>query len=191
MHRASLVLCLTFAAAGADAATAPSDKDIQKVIKTVITAIQHDKDDLAAKKIAFGPMVQKLLAPEWKDISDADKKELTAGIESIVRGISFVKGREMFAHLDAVLYDKVRMEGDDAHCKATVVVHRNYKKAEVLIDFVLVQDGGAWKVVDTVMLGESTLAGIRESQIEPLLKEGGTGAVLAALREKVAELKKQ
>jgi phospholipid transport system substrate-binding protein len=167
----------------------PSDKDAQKVIKTVITAIQHGKDDLAAKQIAFGPMIQKLMGPEWAQASDADKKELTAGIEAIVRGISFVKGREMFEHLDAVLYDKVRPDGDAAKCKATVVVNRAYKKAEVNIDFVLVQDGGAWKIVDTVMLGESTLAGVRETQIEPLLQKGGVPAVMEALRAKVGELK--
>ena len=49
---------------------------------------------------------------------------------------------------------------------------------------------GAWKVADTTMLGQSTAEGIREDQVEPLLKEGGVSKVLEALRGKVAELKK-
>jgi phospholipid transport system substrate-binding protein len=170
-------------------AAPPSDKDIQKVVKTVITAVQYGKDDLAAKQVAFTPMVTTLMEPEWKTLADADKKELATGIEKIVRGISFPKGRELFAHLDAVLYDKVKVDGDKARVKTTVVVHRNYKKTEVVIDFILIEEAGAWKILDTIMLGQSTLEGIRVDQIEPLLKEGGVPAVMKALRDKVAELK--
>jgi phospholipid transport system substrate-binding protein len=178
-----------FLAAALLAADAPSDKDIQKVVKTVITAVQYGKDDLAAKQVAFSPMAQNLMAPEWATIPDAEKKEIATGLETIVRKISFPKGRDLFAHLDAVLYDKVKMDGDKARVKTTVVVNRAYKKQEVVIDFILQKEGGAWKILDTIMLGQSTLEGIRVDQIEPLLAEGGVPNVLKALRAKVAELK--
>jgi hypothetical protein len=38
------------------------------------------------------------------------------------------------------------------------------------------------------MQGESTLAGIRDEQIKPLLEEGGVAAVKKAMSEKVAEV---
>ena len=127
---------------------------------------------------------------EAQEAERAEQKEIVQGLETIIRKITFVKGREMFEHLDAILYDKVVMEGDKARLKTTVVVHRNYKKAEIIIDFVLAQEGGAWKVLDTIMLGDSTLGGIRDDQVQPLIQKGGVAAVMQALRERVAELNK-
>jgi hypothetical protein len=40
------------------------------------------------------------------------------------------------------------------------------------------------------MLGESTLASLRDEQVKPLFKQGGSAAVMKALRDKVAEVKK-
>ena len=58
----------------------------------------------------------------------------------------------------------------------------------MIIDWVLKKDGSTYKVYDIVMLGESTAEGIREDQIEPLMEEGGTAAVMKALRDKVKEV---
>ena len=71
------------------------------------------------------------------------------------------------------------------------VLHRDLKKSEIVIDWVIAKSGGQWKVYDTVMQGESTLAGIRDEQIKPLLKEGGVAAVKKAMNEKVAEISKK
>lgn len=170
------------------ATTAPTDKQAQKVVKTLLTAIRYKKNNLAAKQLAFQSMVEGLMGPTWKTMSASDQQELTKGLETILRKVSFEKGREMFKHLDAVLYDHVQPDGERARLKTTVVVFRNYKKAEIVIDFVLTQEGGAWKVIDTVMVGESTLEVVREDEIEPLLEEGGVPAVMQALRAKVKEI---
>lgn len=166
----------------------PTDKAIQKVIKTVINAIRYDKDDLAASRIAFGPMAAAIMDDAWKDMGAADRKELTAGIETLIRKLSFVKGRDMFEYLDAMLYSPIKTDGKRVTCKTTVVVHRKYKKTEIVIEFILIEDGGAWKIMDTVMAGESTAEGIHEDQIEDLLDEGGIPAVMKALRDKLAEI---
>lgn len=169
-------------------AAAPAEKDIHKAIKTLLTAIQHGKDDLAAKQLAFEPMGALIMGDAWKDVSSGDRKTFLAGLETLIRRISFKKGRELFEHLDAVLYGPVRADGARTLCQATVVVHRNYKKQEVLIDFALVPEGNTWKVVDTIMVGESTAQGIHEDQVVPLMKQGGVAAVLAAIQKKVQEL---
>lgn len=166
----------------------PSDQEIQKVIKTVVNAIRFNKDDVAAKQVAFRPMAEAIMDDAWKELDDAQKKEIVAGVETLIRRISFAKGREMFQHLDAILYNPIEVKGPKVNCRATVVVHRNYKKTEIVIDFVLVQDEGAWRIMDTVMAGESTTMGIHEDQVEPLLEKGGIPAVLKALREKIAEV---
>lgn len=188
-----LSLCLFTAAflgglAVSPAHAKPSDKDIQKVIKTLVTAIRYDKDDLAAKQIAWEPMAKAIMDDNWKDLNADQQKEVIKGVETLIRRISFVKGRDMFKHLDTIIYSPVTMKGKEAIARATVVVHRNYKKTEVVIDFVLVEDGGAWKIKDTIMAGESTAAAIHEDQVEVLMDKGGVPALMKALREKVAEV---
>jgi ABC-type transporter MlaC component len=181
-----LLLIAVVAGTAASASAAPPDKEVKKTLKTLITAIRYGKYDLAAKQLDFAAMVNGLLGDH--EVSDAERKEMVAGFESIIRKTSFVKGNEMFEHLDAVLYDKTRQEDGATRCKSTVVIHRNYKKTELVIDWVLKKNGSAWKVYDIVMLGESTLEGIREDQVDPLLEEGGTEALMGAMRDKLKEL---
>lgn len=172
-------------------AEAPSAADGQKPIKTLINAIRYSKDDLATKQIAYDVMVEKLLQDEWTKASDADKKEITANMEKLIRCISFPAGRDIFKYLDNVLYDAPRADGDVTKVKSTVVVHRDLKKTELVIDWAVSKSGGQWKIYDTIMQGESTLAGIRDEQVKPLLKEGGLPAVKKAMNEKIAEVCKK
>lgn len=171
-------------------AASDADPAIKKSLTTLVNAIKYGKDDTAAQKVAFDAMAQGLLTDDWGKFSPAEQAELGRGLETIVRALSFKKGREMFQYLDALLFEPARVEGDRAKTKSTIVVHRDLKKAEIIIDWVLVKQGDTWKVLDTVMLGESTLASLRDEQVKPLFKQGGTAAVMKALRDKVAEVKK-
>ncbi|MEZ0313750.1 MAG: ABC transporter substrate-binding protein [Myxococcota bacterium] len=191
MKSASFAFVLSLALTSVANAQAPSTAEGQKPIKTLINAIRYSKDDLATKQVGYDVMVEKLMDTSWKDASDADKKELISGMEKLIRGISFPAGRDIFKYLDNVLYDAPRLDKDQVKVKSTVVIHRDLKKSEIVIDWVIAKSGGQWKVYDTVMQGESTLAGIRDEQIKPLLKEGGVAAVKKAMNEKVAEISKK
>ncbi len=183
--------CLVLSAAPRLArADAETDKAVQKTLNTLINGIRYGKDDLAARQLAFGAMARGLLADDWAKLSPAEQTEVAKGLETVIRAISFAKGRDMFKYLDALLFEPSRVNGNEARAKSTIVVHRDLKKAEVIIDWVLVKDGAGWKVLDTVMLGESTMQSLRDDQVKPLLAKGGTAAVLKALRDKVAEVKK-
>ena len=70
----------------------------------------------------------------------------------------------MFKYLDALLFDPARIEGTQAYVRSTVVIHRDLKKSEIVIEWVLVREGDAWKVLDTVMVGESTFEGVSEGR---------------------------
>ncbi len=191
MKSTSFAFVLSLALSSVANAQAPSAAEGQKPIKTLINAIRYSKDDLATKQVGYDVMVEKLMDTAWKDTTDADKKELTTGMEKLIRGISFPAGRDIFKYLDNVLYDAPRLDKDQVKVKSTVVIHRDLKKSEIVIDWVIAKSGGQWKVYDTVMQGESTLAGIRDEQIKPLLKEGGVAAVKKAMNEKVAEISKK
>lgn len=187
---AFLVILVSAMAARAEG-DAAVDKAVQKSVKTLINAIRYSKDDLASKQLGYEAMVTHLLDSAWAGLSDADKKELMSGMEQLIRSISFPAGRNMFEFLDNVVYAPAKVEGTKARLGSTVVIHRDLKKTEIKIEWVLTQQGGAWRVYDTIMLGESTLDSIRDEQVKPLLKEGGTAAVLKAMRDKVAEAKAQ
>ncbi len=191
MKSASFAFVLSLALATAAKAQAPSAAEGQKPIKALINAIRYSKDDIATKQVGYDVMTEKLMDTAWKDTSEADKKELIAGMEKLIRGISFPAGRDIFKYLDNVLYDAPRMDGETVKVKSTVVIHRDLKKSEIVIDWVLAKSGGSWKIYDTVMQGESTLAGIRDEQIKPLLKEGGVPAVKKAMNDKIAEISKK
>ena len=189
----SLVALLAFGQLGiAHLARADSETDqaVQKTLKTLVGSIRYGKDDTAAKQLAFTAMGKELLADDWSNLTPAEQSEVGHGLETVIRAASFAKGRDMFKYLDALLFEPARVSGDRAQVKSTIVVHRELKKTEVIIDWVLIKDGGSWKVLDTVMLGESTLKGLRDDQVVPLLKQGGTAAVLKALRDKVATVQK-
>jgi phospholipid transport system substrate-binding protein len=171
-------------------AESADDKAVQKTLKTLVSSIRYSKDDIAAKQLSFEAMAKALLQDTWTTMSEPERKEFLTHLDTLMRRMSFAKGRDMFQYLDAVLYEPVKVQGEVAHCKSTVVVHRELKKTEIPIEWVLVKEGGAWKVADTVTMGESTTEGIRQDQVLPLLKEGGVPALLDAMRKKAAEFKK-
>ena len=179
---AAVGLCCFAEPAGA----AASAKAAQKPIKTLINAIRYGKFDLAAGQLSFPAMAQRLLGDAAGKFPAADQKELAQGLETIIRGESFPSGKEKFQYLDNVLYENPREVTGELRCKSTLVIHHDLKKTELVIDWVLVEEGGAYKAADMVLLGESTAAGIREDQIEPLLAEGGPAKVMEALRKKVS-----
>jgi len=182
--------CLLLTVATA-AQAAPSAAEAQKPVKTLINSIRYGKYDLAAKQLAFAEMVKRLLADSATKFTADEQKELATGIETIIRADSFTKGKDKFQYLDSVVYEDPRDQGTDVVCKSTIVIYNKVKKTELVIDWVLFKDGGAYKIVDMVLLGESTVAGIREDQIQPLLSEGGSAKVIEFLRKKVAEVTKK
>lgn len=184
--RRFFVLALAFHAAPARAADDPA---VQKTLKTLVNAIRYGKYDLASKQLAYDEMAKSLMEDTWAAMSEAERKEMSAGLQTLIEKRSFVKANEQFKYLDALLFDPVRKDASTLRCKSTIVIHRSMKKTEIVIDWVLAQVGGAWRVLDTYMAGESTLGSIREDEVQPIIKEGGLPAVMKALRAKVAEAK--
>ena len=163
----------------------------QKPVKTLINSIRYGKLDLAAKQISFADMMKRLLAQDLAKFSDAEQKEFAQGLETVIRADSLPKGKDKFQYLDNVLYEDPREEKGEVRCKTTIVIYKNVKKTELVIDWILVSDSGTLKIADMVLLGESTLDGIREDQVQPLLAEGGPSKVMELLRKKVAEVTKK
>jgi len=161
----------------------------QKPVKMLIGSIRYKKDDLALKMLALDAMTAGLNKSHWAKMSDAQKKAFKQNLSTLLKKLSFAKARDLFKHLDAILYDEPEVKGDRAKIKSTIVVHRNYKKTEMVITWTLLKKGKKWLVLDTVMAGDSTMEGLREDQVDPLVKEGGVKGLLKAMEDKIKSLK--
>ena len=179
---------LAQAAAPPAAVNAADTQSAQKTVKALVNAIRYRKDALAAGKLGFEPMAKLLLQDAWQSATTAQRTEFVQGLTQLVTRTSFPKGREMFAYLDALLFESVTPVGDTLHVKSVVVVHRNLKKVEIPIEWVLGSTAKGHQVIDIISFNESIAQGIREEEVLPLLKAGGMPQVLKALQERVAEL---
>ena len=130
-----------------------------------------------------------MVADAWSKGTDAQRKEFQDLFLTLFGKIAFPKIRKNFENLDTVLYEEPTVEGDTAKIASTILINHPLKKQELKVKYQLVKQSSAWKVVDVAVLGDSMLIGIRDDQVQPLLKEGGWDALLKAMREKAAELK--
>ena len=180
---------LTIALAVTVAAPAlAANEDVVKPLKTVIGSVRYGKDKAALKEFAGEEQARTLLGDEWDRASADQKKEFVELFHTLFAKIAFPQIRENFKHLGAVNYDAPKVEGNKAQVASTLVVEHPLKKQEYKLKYQLVKAGAGWKVVDVAVLGDSMLGGIREDQIQPMLKQGGMENVLTRMREKNKEL---
>ena len=166
----------------------PKD-ELSRPLKTVVNSIRYGKD-LAALKVFGGEDQGKfLVADSWAKGTDAQRKEFQELFLQLFAKIAFPKIRKNFENLDTVLYEEPTVTGETADLASTILINHPLKKQELKVKYHLIKHGADWKVVDVAVLGDSMLTGIRDDQIQPILKEGGWDALLKAMREKTQELK--
>ena len=198
----SIVLCavLHAPAAGPDVAAPtvatsspkrPSAEDTaaaQKAVRALVNAIRYNKDDLAVSKLNLVAMARVLLGDAWATATAAQQQDVVASLTTLLTRTSFPKGRELFAYLDALLFEAAQQRGSRIEVKTVVVVHRNLKKVELPIEWVLTRERGTWQVVDIISMNESTAEGIRDEEVAPLLQEGGVAKLIATMHERAARM---
>lgn len=184
LARTVAVVCALAVAAPALA----NDAAVVKPLKTVIGSVRYSKDLAALKQFAGEAQGKALTTDDWEKATPEQRKEFMKLFHTLFAKIAFPKIRSNFEHLGAVNYDKPAIDGDKAVVASTIVIDHPMKKQELKVKYDLVKDGKAWKVVDVAVLGDSMLAGIREDQVKPILKEGGWPLLLETMRKKEAEL---
>ena len=169
---------------------ADDSRDVEETVKTVLNSIRYGKSNSAVPFIDFDGISSIVMGSYWNTMNKTDQDELIKDMEILITKVSFAEGKKMFKHLDAILYGKPVIKDNKARCKVTVVVHRNYKKQENIIDFQLVKINGKWKITEMYILDEGVFSGIYEDEVNPILKKGGVPAVMKAIRKKVAQVSK-
>jgi phospholipid transport system substrate-binding protein len=169
---------------------AAPNEAVVKPVKTVVQSVRYNKDDIALKQLANEAQGRFLLGDAWSQGTEAQRKEFTRLFNSLFSQIAFPKVRENFKNLASITYEDPKVEGDTAKVSSTIVIDHPMKKQEMKLQYTVTKDGGAWKVVDVAVLGDSMLTGIRDDQIKPIMKDGGWDNLLKLMREKDAELAK-
>jgi phospholipid transport system substrate-binding protein len=182
-----LLLTVTFLLASV-AFAAPKD-DASKPLKTIINSVRYGKDQAALKLFATEHQGRFLLGDSWDKGTDAQRKEFQDLFLTLFGKLAFPKIRKNFENLDTVLYEDAAITGDMATVGSTILINHPMKKQELKVKYQLTKQPSGWKVIDVAVLGDSMLTGIRDDQVQPLLKEGGWDALLKAMREKANELK--
>lgn len=166
----------------------PKD-EVSKPLKTIVNSVRYGKDNAALKLFASEEQGKLLVADSWAKGTDAQRKEFQELFMTLFGKIAFPKIRKNFENLDTVLYEEPTITGDTASIASTILINHPLKKQELKVKYQVVKQAGAWKVVDVAVLGDSMLTGIRDDQVQPILKESGWDGLLKAMREKAAELK--
>lgn len=173
------------------ARAAPAGEAITKPVKTVVQAVRLNKDELALKHFASEEQGRFLLGEAWDQGTDAQRKEFTTLFKRLFALIAFPKVRENFKNLSSITYDPPKVEGSQATVSSIVIIDHPMKKQELKLAYSVLQEKEGWKVVDVKVLGDSMLTGIRDDQVQPILKQGGWDKLLTLMRAKEAELSPQ
>lgn len=175
------------AAGWAQQSQAAGEQVVKKTLTLLINSIRYKRFERAGQQLGFAGMTKLVCGAAWETMSDAQRARATEDVGQIVRSVSFARGGEIFGYLDAIRTGEPRRVGQTLVLPSTIVVHREFKKEEMTIEWVFAQEQGQWRVVDTIVGGESTAAAIYSEEVAPLVKEGGIAKLLAALKKRADE----
>lgn len=164
-------------------------EELSKPLTTIVNSVRYGKDKAALKLFATEEQGKFLCADYWARGTDAQKKEFQDLFTQLFGKIAFPRIRKNFENLDTILYDDPAVTGETAQIASTILINHPLKKQELKVKYNLAKLGGAWKVIDVAVLGDSMLTGIRDDQVVPLLKDTGWDGLLKAMRTKNDELK--
>lgn len=164
--------------------------EVEKPIKTFISAVRYGKDDVARKLIDGDAQGRVLLGTNWDKGSADQQKEFVTLFSDVFAGTAFPKLRENFQKIETIIYGKPAEEKDRAEIDSTLVILHPMKKQEVKVRYSLSKTKSGYRLVDVTFAGDkSVLTSTREDQIDPLFKEGGWDKVLEMLRERSKEIR--
>lgn len=168
--------------------------EVVKPLKVVVGSVRYSRDLAALKLFANDDQGKFLLGDDWEKGTAEQRKEFTQLFQVLFAKICFPNVRKNFENLDSINYDEPTVTADKAEVGSVILINHPLKKQELKLKYALTNHGG-WKVVDVTVLGlknkTSMLEDIRDSQIRPIMKEGGWAHLLDLMRAKAKELESQ
>lgn len=129
--------------------------------------------DRAAAYLDLLRVSEQTLGKHWKTRSPGEQKQFIELLGELFRYVAFPNSAKFFRDLQIEYQGNSR---DGASATVPVVV-KHPDEGRIAIDFVMHQDGGAWRVEDVIMDGVSMRTNLRNQFYQILKKEDYPGLV--------------
>ncbi len=165
-------------------AGSPQEKSVKKLVKLV----RYERDSKALQLLAGDDQGKRMLEGQWSQAKAAQRQRFTQNFQGLFAGLAFPKIRKNFEHLKSIVCAKGVAAGPHLDLPCNVVLMHALKKKEMKVTFRLANRKG-WKIVDVKVMGDWMLLGIREQQIQPLMKKGGWDLLLSKMETRLKKVK--
>jgi len=134
--------------------------------------------------IAYDELAKRSLAAHWGDLSDAQHKEFADILKRLVQ-------RSYEKNLKNILEYKVEYLGEEPGSEG-VVVHTRASSPDkpqeepITLDYLLMQNNAAWKVIDIVTEG-SSLVNNYKNQFHRIIQKDGYETLVKRMKDKLAK----
>jgi ABC-type transporter MlaC component len=167
------------------------DKQITKTVRSIVANLRYARRDPSVQLLDTTAIAQTIIGSPWDNLSVEQKNELASSFGVLIIHNFIKKTSQDFRALDAHVIENITLDNPNAaHCKSTMMIHRNMKKEQIPLEWQLHQQNQQWRITDISIHGESTIQHIKTDQIQRLLARGGIDMLLNILRKKVAALPK-
>ena len=185
-----LSLILSLSCGNAFASTAEAENFLKKSVGEVVEAAKNATDapalasavrPILLKTISFDAMTRRAVGPGWRQFTDAEQKDAIGFFTTLI--IRTYSAKFTPGVLPDVLY---KTATETAPGRVEVATTTLYKGSRYEVVYRLEQpEGKGWRVTDVVIEGVSMVANYR-TQFDAEFKQGGSNAVLGALRKSVS-----
>ena len=191
-----LIAATSFVAATVSVARAATDspRAVVEELTNQVLAVLADKslstdvkkkkvEDLVYKHVDFDVVARLILAKNWQQFSDQQKKEF---IEEFKQHLSMTYGKSV----DNYKNEKVDVVADHEEARGDWTVKTKIVRGgpdDIAVDYRLRKNqNGDWKIIDVIIEGVSLVSSFR-SQIQEAVSSGGPENAIKLLREKNAK----
>jgi len=186
-----------FVLGGKAFANTPVTEEVKKTVDEVIRIVTDkelkkpgaEKKRRVELRTAIGSlfdykeMTKRTLGSHWKEISPADRTEITGLFTNLLEN-SYAGKIESYNN-EKVVYLKENVDEDYAEVKSKVI---SVKHDEFSVNYRLLNEDGKWRVYDVVIEGVSLVSNYR-SQFNKIINENGYDELVKKLRTKSKEIK--
>jgi phospholipid transport system substrate-binding protein len=134
--------------------------------------------------IDYDELAKRSLAGHWADLSDAQRKEFTDVLRTLVR-------RNYERNIKNILDYRVEYLGEEPGTAGVIVHSRassasNSREEPISIDYQLMKMSSGWRVVDVVTEGSSMVNNYR-NQFHRVIQKDGYETLVRRMKEKLAK----
>jgi phospholipid transport system substrate-binding protein len=166
-----------------------SNEEVRQILKQQKGGAISPEQRARVKKIVNGfldyeELARRSLAGQWDKMSKSQRGEFVQVFRDLIER-NYVKQLKSNVDYD-INYKGEELAGEEATVHSVVNAQRKGRKAEISIDYKLMQKTGHWAVYDVITDDVSLLRNYR-SQFARIIERDGYAALLAKMKKKLAE----